>query len=62
MSITYIGIIVSGIAFLMDKANIQIAQPDIENAVTTIVVIIGGIVALYGRFRKGDLTLWGSRK
>ena len=62
MSITYIGVIVAILAKLLEMGGVKMGTEQLTEFVVNFGVIIGGFVALYGRFRKGDLKLWGGRK
>ena len=62
MSITYLGIITMIIAKAMEMAAVQISTEEITKFIETGLVLFGGLIAFYGRFRKGDLTFFGLRK
>lgn len=64
MSLTYIGAIVSVLAFLSKVTNTELpATPEeISNAFVLIAGLVGFVITLYGRFRKGDINLFGGRK
>lgn len=62
MSITYVGVIVAILAKLMEMGGVNIGTEQLTEFVLNFGVILGGFVALYGRFRKGDLKFWGGRK
>lgn len=61
-SLTYTGILVIVFAKLVEMSGIQLATEQLTNFVETGGVLIGSVISLYGRFRKGDLQLWGTRK
>jgi len=52
MSLTYLAVI----------ALTGLGLENAEQFVEAIVVIVVGLTGLYGRFRLGDLKLWGGRK
>ena len=61
-SLTYIGVIVAMLSKLMEMAGVVIGTEQLTSFVETCGVLIGGIIALWGRWRKGDLTFFGTRK
>lgn len=52
------------IAFLAKTYNLELpyTTDQISQAVITIAGVVGFFVALYGRWRKGDITILGFRK
>ena len=62
MSLTYIGIITSFVGYLFQLAGIPFAPADFQTTISFIVSFVGVIIAIYGRYRKGDLTIYGFRK
>lgn len=62
-SLTYKGLITYGISWLFKLAGVEV--PDLEPLFSA-VFVVGQIVAVvqivWGRFRKGDLTILGFRK
>lgn len=61
-SLTYFSLIVAAIALIFREAGLDVAQTDIETAVTTAILFVSALGILYGRWRKGDLKWWGARK
>lgn len=57
-SVTYIGLIVTALSLVFK----DISPEALNTTVTTIVTIIGLIVAWYGRYRQGDITILGFKK
>jgi len=62
MSITYAGIIAFAIAWLAKVAGIEIASAQTQAMAENILSLVGIFVALYGRYRIGDLKWFGARK
>ena len=60
-SLTYTGVIVSVLGFLLDKFKIEYATGEIEAVVASVIMIIGWIIALYGKYRQGDVKVWGGK-
>jgi len=61
-SVTYIGIFVSVIALIVEKLGLNILPGEIETTVLVITQLVGAVIALIGRYRKGDLKISGVRK
>ena len=62
MSKTYIGIIVSFLGFIFQSAGVPFVASEAEGVVAFVVALTGAIYALYGRWRVGDLKIYGARK
>lgn len=62
MSQTYIGLIVTLLAVFLPKFGVQIGSDELTNVVSSIVTIIGGLWAFWGRYRVGDITPFGMKK
>ena len=62
MSITYVGILVAILAKLLEMGGVKMGTEQLTEFVVNFGVIVGGFVALWGRYRKGDLKVWGTRK
>lgn len=60
MSLTIIGILVS----VLGPALVQVGFSEVcaNEVVAYVPVLVGGMIAWYGRIRKGDLTALGLRK
>lgn len=62
MSTTYMGVIVMILSTIVSRMHLSVSDQEIQTTVTTIVTIIGALVAFYGRYKKGDITWYGARK
>ena len=60
-SITYQGIVLMLAMWAVDKFQLTIAPEALQTTVETVIVIVGGLLAFYGRFRKGGVNLIGVR-
>ncbi len=61
-SITQAGVYASTIGAVLTFFHINIATPEIQSFLEAAITIGGLLVAWYGRYRKGDLTIVGTRK
>lgn len=61
-SLTYQGVILMVIGYIFQMAGVPIAQGALETTIATAIAFVGAIIALYGRWRKGDLTPFGFRQ
>lgn len=61
-SLTYIGVITFSLGYIFNLAGVPFVEGDFEGTISFIVAIIGVFQTLYGRWRIGDLTLFGARK
>ena len=61
-SLTYTGIIVFVIGYLFKLAGVPFVEGDLQTTISFITTFVGVVVALYGRFRRGDLTIFGTRR
>jgi len=61
-SVTIVGILVMFLSNIMDSLDLPIVQDDLVATVNTLILLVGGLVAWYGRWRKGDITWYGKRK
>jgi drug/metabolite transporter (DMT)-like permease len=62
MSLTYLGLIVSMLGYLAQFLGIRVGPEQITTTVETIVIFVGALIAFYGRFRKGDVKWYGTKK
>jgi len=63
ISLTYIGVLVTVIGAIFSFAGVPVVESkDIETAISVIAQFVGAIVALYGRYRVGGLSVFGVRK
>lgn len=58
LSVTVAGIL----ALLLGAIGVQIAESDLQTTVSVIIQIIGAVVAYYGRWRHGDLSIFGIKR
>ena len=62
MSLTFVGLATGIVAWLLKTADIPIANGVVENFVQVTLAIVAAVMVYWGRFRKGDLTVFGTRK
>lgn len=62
MSKTYIGVLVLLISSLLKGAGVEIGDEQITSFLLTGAEIVGAIVALYGRYAAGGITVFGAKK
>lgn len=61
-SLTQAGNYVALISFVLGLFKVNIATEEISSFIQAAGVLVGLAVSWYGRYRKGDLTVVGSRK
>lgn len=62
MSVTIIGLVITILGFLAKWFNWNLPGNDeIEQFLTAIVTLAGIVIAWFGRWRKGDISLFGIR-
>jgi hypothetical protein len=61
MSLTYRGIIALLIAGLLKSADLPVAEGAIETFLDISFLIVTAGIALYGRWRQGDITPFGTK-
>jgi hypothetical protein len=61
MSLTYIGLIVAVLGRLLQSIGIPATTEDLTTFITVGAQIIGGLVVLWGRYRQGDIDIFGRR-
>lgn len=61
-SLTITGLIVIVVGFVLNKVGLPLAEGSLETTITTLVQIVGFIIAYIGRMRQGDITLLGKKK
>ena len=61
-SLSYIGVITFAVGYLFKLAGVPFVEVDLATVISFITAFVGVIVTLYGRWRIGDLTIFGSRK
>lgn len=59
---TYVSALVIVIVAVLNLFKVNVSQTDIESIITPLVTAIAGIIVLYRRYQKGDLTLVGKIK
>ena len=62
MSVTYISGILIVVSQVLSLLGIDVEIEALNTAVTTIVTIGAGLVVLYRRYIKGDITVLGAQK
>jgi hypothetical protein len=63
-SITVAGAIAMLLSFLADQFNVKLpyTNEEVKNAIITIIGVGGFLVTLYGRYRHGDINIFGFKK
>lgn len=61
-SITFVGILVMLLTKVLEAAGVEIGTEELTMTITTLVTLGGGLLALYGRWRKGDVNVFGMKK
>lgn len=61
-SLTYTGVIVALLSTVLKAAGIEIASDELTSFVLTGGQILGTFFTLYGRWRKGDIKWFGTRR
>ncbi len=61
-SVTYTGVIIFFIGYLFKLAGIPFVQGQLEQTIDFVITFAGVITALYGRYRHGDLNLFGTKR
>jgi hypothetical protein len=62
MSLTLKGLAVVLLGYLVSSMNLPVASEAIETTVSTVAVIVGAVMAWWGRYRHGDITWYGASK
>ena len=62
MSLTQAGVYVTFITFVLGLFKMNISNEEITQVVEAILTLIGLGMAFYGRYRRGDITVVGTRK
>lgn len=58
-SVTYVGALTTILAWIFNQAGVPFVPEDAEKTITFIVALSGVVVTLYGRFRQGDINIFG---
>jgi len=61
-SLTQAGVYAAAIGALLNIFNVNIATEEVQSLIEAIFTIGGLIIAWYGRYRKGDITVLGLRR
>ena len=61
-SLTILGLVVGVIGVVLDKIGVPVLEGQIESFLTIALQVIGVIGAAYGRYRQGDITIFGKKK
>lgn len=61
-SLTYTGVIVMVLSKIAEMAGVTIGTEEISHTVETLVMLVGAVVTLYGRYRAGGVGALGFRK
>jgi hypothetical protein len=61
-SLTYTGIVVMVLAWVAQRMKLTVSHDQLQATVETIILFAGALIALYGRWRKGDLNIFGFKK
>ena len=62
MSQTYIGVYLVLAAAIFKWLDVEVTDPQLQNFVTLLLSLVGGVWAMWGRFRLGDVNALGGRK
>lgn len=47
---------------ILSHVGVSVSDTDLTTTVATIIQVIGAIVVYYGRFRQGDISVFGVKK
>lgn len=61
-SLTYRGVAVMLLSALLQYTGTPFVDGQLEGFVEVVILLAGAVISLYGRYRVGDLTPFGSRK
>ena len=59
---TYVGVIVSVLGSVFPKFGVSVGGEELTTTISVILTVLGGLWAFWGRYRKGGITLWGTRE
>jgi len=62
MSPSYTSAIVAILATLLPRVGVEIGSEELTSLISAIVVVVSGLVIIYRRYTKGDITLLGGKK
>ena len=60
-SLTITGLAVLILGFVLNKIGVPIAEGNLETTIATLIEVIGGIVVFWGRYRQGDINIFGGK-
>ena len=60
-SLTITGLVVLILGFVFSKMGIPLAEGSLETTITTLVQIAGGVIVWWGRYRQGDISVFGGK-
>jgi hypothetical protein len=61
-SVTYGGLVVLLVSNLLKAANVEIGTEELTPFIYTGLDLLGGLIAAFGRWRQGDISLLGVKK
>lgn len=61
-SITFVGIIIIVLSQILQRLNITVATEALSTTIETLLLLGGALLALWGRWRKGDVNIFGFKK
>jgi hypothetical protein len=62
MSPSYTSAVVAILATLLPRVGVEIGSEELTSLISAIVVVVSGLVIIYRRYMKGDITLLGGKK
>lgn len=61
-SVTIVGVIVMLLAIVFEKSGVEIGSDKIQIALEVLSATVGLVVTWYGRWRQGDVNIFGQAK
>lgn len=63
LSLTIAGLVIMVLAFIGKSVGVEltVTEDDVVRTIGTIVQAVGLVMAYIGRYRHGDITIWGTR-
>ena len=61
-SLTYTGVAVVIVGYLFKLAGVPFVEAEMQTVISFVTTLVGVITTLYGRWRVGDLKMFGGRK
>ena len=62
MSKEYLAVFIMILATVLPQLGVEVSSEALTTTVSTIVVVVSGIYAMYRRYKKGDISPLGVRK